>query len=66
MTHREEIWNRAEKLLYEFYGERPDIRVVNRLLSEKRVLADYGVAEYFDELAEICWESLGKYNEKLI
>ena len=66
MTQREEIWNRAEKLLYEFYGERPDIQIVIRFLSEKRFLADYGVAEYFDELAGICRESIEKYNEKLI
>ena len=31
-----------------------------------RFLADYGVAEYFDELAGICRESIEKYNEKLI
>ena len=66
MSHREEIWKKAEKLLYEFYGERPDILIVNRFLSEKRFLADYGVAEYFDELAGICRESIEKYNEKLI
>ena len=66
MTHREEIWNKAYKKIFELYGETPDIQIVNRFLSEKRFLAEYGVAEYFDELAEICWESLGKYNEKLI
>ena len=63
---REEIWKRAESLIYTFYGDSPDIKIVNRFLSEKKDLAHYGVAEYFDELAEICWESLGKYNEKLI
>ena len=66
MTHREEIWKRAEDLIYTFYGDSPDIQIMNRFLSEKKDLAHYGVAEYFDELAEICWESLGKYNEKLI
>jgi len=63
---RTEIWNKAEKALFEKYGETPDIQIVNRFLSEKRFLADYGVAEYFDELAGICRESIEKYNEKLI
>ena len=63
---RTEIWNKAEKALFEKYGESPDISIVNRFLSEKRFLADYGVAEYFDELAGICRESIDKYNEKLI
>ena len=66
MTHREEIWNKAQKALFDKYGESPDISIVNRFLSEKRFLADYGVAEYFDELAGICRESIEKYNEKLI
>lgn len=66
MTHREEIWNKAYKRIFELYGETPDIQIVNRFLSEKRFLADYGVAEYFDELAGICRESIEKYNEKLI
>ena len=63
---REEIWNKAQKALFEKYGETPDIQIVNRFLSEKKFLADYGVAEYFDELAGICRESIEKYNEKLI
>ena len=66
MTHREEVWNRAERILYEFYGENPSLSIVNRFLSEKSYLAEYGVAEYFDELAGICRESIEKYNEKLI
>lgn len=66
MTHREELWNKAYKKLFELYGDTPDIQIVNRFLSEKRFLADYGVAEYFDELAGICRESIEKYNEKLI
>ena len=66
MTHREEIWNKAQKALFKKYGESPDISIENRFLSEKRFLADYGVAEYFDELAGICRESIEKYNEKLI
>ena len=60
MTHREEIWNKAYKRIFELYGETPDIQIVNRLLSEKRSLADYGVAEYYDELAGICRESIEK------
>ena len=48
MTHREELWNKAYKKLFELYGETPDIQIVNRFLSEKRFLADYGVAKYFD------------------
>ena len=63
---REELWNKAYKKIFELYGETPDIQIVNRLLSEKRSLADYGVAEYYDELAGICRESIKKYNEKLI
>lgn len=67
MTHREELWNKAQKALFEKYGESPDINIVNRLLSEKKMLAhfDFDVAEYFDELAGICRES-EKYNEELI
>ena len=65
MTHREEIWNKAQKALFEKYGESPEISIENRLLSE-RFLADYGVAEYFDELASIIKESIDVYNEKLI
>lgn len=63
---REEIWNKAEQRLYELYGEYPDLCIVNRFLSEKMALAHFGVAEYFDELAGICRESIEKYNEKLI
>ena len=33
---RTEIWNKAEKALFEKYGESPDISIVNRFLSEKR------------------------------
>ena len=66
MTHRAEIWKRAENLIYTFYGDNPDIQIVNRFLSEKKDLSHYGVAEYFDELAGICKESLEKYNEKLV
>ena len=66
MTHREEIWNKAEKALFEKYGESPDINIVNRFLSEKRFLADYGLAEYFDELASIIKESIEVYDEKLL
>lgn len=63
---REEIWNKAYKKIFELYGETPEIQIVNRFFSEKRFLADYGVAEYFDELSGICRESIEKYNEKLI
>ena len=38
MTHREEIWNKAQKALFEKYGETPDISIVNRFLSEKKML----------------------------
>lgn len=66
MTHREELWNKAYKKIFELYGETPDIQIVNRFLSEKRFLADYGVAEYFDELASIIKESVEVYDEKLL
>ena len=66
MTDREKIWNKAYKKIFELYGETPDIQIVNRFLSEKRFLAEYGVAGYFDEIAGICRESIDKYNEKLI
>ena len=57
---REEIWNKAQKALFEKYGESPDISIAiaSRFLSEKRFLADYGCAEYFNELANICRDSL--------
>ena len=65
---REEIWNKAYTRIFELYGENPDLKIVNRLLSEKAALANYGygVAEYFEELAGMCKESLDKYNEKLV
>ena len=66
MTHREEIWNKGQKTLFEKYGESPDISIVNRFLSEKKMLAHFGVAEYFYELASIIKESIDVYNEKLI
>lgn len=66
MTRREEIWNKAQTALFEKYGESPDISIVNRFLSEKKMLAHFGVAEYFYELASIIKESIDVYNEKLI
>ena len=63
---REEIWNKAYTRIFELYGEDPDFRIVNRFLSEKAALAHFGVAEYFEELAGICQESIEKYNEKLV
>ena len=66
MTHREEIWNKAEKRLYEIYGDHSDLRIITRFMSEKMALAHFGVAEYFDELASIIKESIDVYNEKLI
>ena len=55
---REEIWNKAEKRLYELYGNDPDLNILNRFLTEKMALSHFGVTEYFDELASICRESL--------
>ena len=63
---REEIWNKAYNRIFELYGENPDLDIVNRFLSEKAALSHFGVAEYFEELAGICKESLDKYNEKLV
>ena len=66
MTDRKEIWNKAYKRIFELYGKNPDLNIVNRFLSEKAALSHFGVAEYFEELAGICKESLDKYNEKLV
>ena len=63
---REEIWDKAYKRIFELYGEYPSLKIVNRFLSEKAALSHFGVAEYFEELANVCRESLEKYNEKLI
>ena len=63
---RGETWDKAYKRIFELYGEDPDFRIVNRFLSEKAALAHFGVAEYFEELAGICQESIDKYNEKLV
>jgi DNA polymerase III alpha subunit (gram-positive type) len=65
MTHREELWNKAEQRLYELYGDYPDLRIKNRFFEEKKALSHLGVAEYFDQLGEICIKSLDEYNEKL-
>ena len=64
--YNENINNKAVKRLYELYGENPDLRIVNRFLTEKKMLWHFGVAEYFDELSRIISESMEKYNEKLI
>ena len=61
-----EIWNKANKKIFELYGKNPDLRIVNRFLSEKSALEHFGVAGYFEELSGICKESLNKHNEKLI
>ena len=66
MTHREEIWNKAYKRIFELYGENPNLNIVNRFLSEKAALSHYGIAEYFEELSRVCTESIDKYNEKLV
>ena len=63
---REETWDKAYKRIFELYGVDPDLNIVNRFLSEKAALAHFGVAEYFEELAGICQESIEKYNEKLV
>ena len=63
---REEIWNKAYTRIFELYGKNPDLKIINHLLSEKAALAHLGVAEYFEELAGICQESIEKYNEKLV
>lgn len=62
----ENINNKAVKRLYELYGENPNLRIVNRFLTEKKMLWHFGVVEYFDELSRIISESMEKYNEKLI
>ena len=62
----ENINNKAVKRLHELYGENPDLRIVNRFLTEKKMLWHFGVAEYFDELSRMISESMEKYNEKLI
>ena len=47
----ENINNKAVKRLYELYGENPNLRIVNRFLTEKKMLWHFGVVEYFDELS---------------
>ena len=66
MTYREEIWDKAYKRIFELYGKNPDLDIVNRFFSEKAALSHFGVAEYFEELANIFKESLEQYNEKLV
>jgi len=66
MTHREELWNKAYNRIFELYGENPGVEIGSRFLAEKQTLEYFGIAEYFDELAGICKESLDKYNEKLV
>ena len=63
---REEIWSKAYTRIFELYGENPDLRIVNRFLSEKARLAHFGAAEYFEEIAKIFSEAMNEYNEKLI
>ena len=64
-----EAWNKAEKRLYELYGDDLDINILSRFYTEKQAFEGVcaaSVAQYFEELAEICRESIEKYNEKLI
>ena len=64
-----EAWNKAEKRLYELYGDDLDINILSRFYTEKQAFAGVcaaSVAQYFEELASICRESVEKYNEKLI
>lgn len=64
-----EAWNKAEKRLYELYGDDLDINILSRFYTEKLAFAGVcaaSVAQYFEELASICRESIEKYNEKLI
>ena len=63
---REEIWNKAYTRIFELYGENPNLRIVNRFLSEKARLAHFGASEYFEEIAKIFSEAMNEYNEKLI
>jgi len=60
---KKQLWNEAEKLLYEKYGEKPDIRVMNRWLSEFAVLENSDSIISFDLARKIRQElrSLGRY-----
>ena len=63
---REEIWNKAYERIFELYGDKPDIRIINRFHCEKMALADLGVGDYIAELSDIMRGSLKKYDEKLV
>lgn len=62
---RTELWNKAEMRLFELYGEEPDIRIVNRFLSEKQAFSQFDCITYFDAIARLR-EDVAKNGEIII
>lgn len=50
---KKQLWNEAEKMLYEKYGEKPDIRVMNRWYTETAELENSDAVVAFDLAAKI-------------
>lgn len=48
-----ELWNKAYKRLTELYGSTPDIRIVNRFLSEKQAFSQFECITYFDVIGKL-------------
>ena len=52
MTEKE-IWDKAYKRIFEIYGDMPDLRIINRFLSEKQALMQHEAGKYFYDLAKL-------------
>lgn len=59
------LWNKAKTRLFELYGEDPDIRIVNRFLSEQQAFSQFDCITYFDAIARLRGE-VGEKGEILI
>lgn len=48
-----ELWNKAYKRIFELYGDTPDIRIINRFLSEKQAFSQFDCITYFDIIGKL-------------
>ena len=53
ITHRRELWNGAEKKLYQIYGDNIPLPVLNRFGEEMNRLSDSDAIVYFDIIREL-------------
>ena len=51
--NKTELWNKAYNKLIGLYGTTPDIRIVNRFLSEKQAFSQFDCITYFDIIGKL-------------